>query len=79
MGSLLKLVLTFVIIYWLFKTVGKFFFNTFANKENQQRRYQGQQNRNTKTGNVHVDHNPNSNKTPHDFKGGEYVDYEEVE
>jgi len=79
MGGLLKLILIFVIIYWLFKTVGKFFFNTLTNKEGQNP-YQGNQQQKSREGSIHVDYNPKDKKGNHnDYKGGEYVDYEEVE
>lgn len=77
MGSLFKLILTIVIIYWLFKTVGKFFFNTLTNKERQQSPYQRNK-KQPREGSVHVDSKPNKDNIK-DFKGGEYVDYEEVE
>ncbi len=80
MGALLKFILIIGIIYWLFKTVGKFFFNTLTNKEGGQNPFQGNQQQPPREGSIHVDYNPNEKKgNQQDFKGGEYVDYEEVD
>lgn len=73
MSYFIKVILTCLVIYWLFKTVGRFFFTLFfMNKQhqNQQR---------PPKGNVQVDYIPKDAQQQKNFKGGEYVDYEEVE
>ena len=67
MGLLLKFILFAILIGYVIRVVGRFFFGiTGANQHDRVRR----------DGNVHVDSDPSKGKKG--FDGGEYVDYEEV-
>lgn len=80
-----KLIFIFIIAYYLIKKVGGFFFQTMVSgqqqqqQNSQQRTYSNQTNQRPE-GTIRVDNNPNQGtKNPSDFKGGDYVDFEEVE
>jgi len=78
--GLFRILLIGLVIYWLYKTVGKFFFKTLSGNGGQQNPYQGHQQQRSREGSIHVDYNPKDKKgNQQDFKGGEYVDYEEVD
>ena len=72
-GLLIKLALAFIIISYLYKKVGRFFFNVFAKQ---------QVNSKTSTNDEHqkkttfFDKTQKNNKN---FTAGDYVDYEEVD
>ena len=76
------LIILFLIGYLFFK-IGGFLFRLFLGrtaKAAQERQYQ-QNNKGRKTKNgIHIDHIPNQKgkRTGGNFKGGEYVDYEDV-
>ena len=76
---MLKLLAIIVLFIFLFRTVGFFlrilFGGTFANKSNSGY----QTHRRKPSGNLNVDHSPNQNKKKGDFKGGEYIDYEDLD
>ena len=84
MGLLFKIILAFVVFSWIFRGVSKFLLGGFV-KQAQQRQAQQQQDQQTRPsdGNVNVKFSPNkkskSQKTSDDFKGGDYVDYEELD
>ena len=86
--ALLKYLLIVFLIFWLISKAWKFLFRgllwfmgakTMAGAAGQ-----GQQQRRTRQrpsdGNVEINYNPKNkkDKNTHNFKGGEYVDYEEV-
>lgn len=79
-----KAILGFIIIYYLFKKVGGFFFKTFAGNIHEQSRPKGNK---TNYGNRHYSFNEEKTNTKTNqrqkentnFKGGEYIDFEEVE
>lgn len=76
------LLILFLIGYIIFK-IGGFFFRLFLGrtaKAAQERQYkQNNKGKTTKDG-ISIDHIPNQNgkRTGGNFKGGEYVDYEDV-
>jgi hypothetical protein len=76
------LIILFLIGYLFFK-IGGFLFRLFLGrtaKAAQERQYQqNNKGRKTKDG-IHIDHIPNQKgkRTGGNFKGGEYVDYEDV-
>ena len=81
MGSLIRMILIFAIVYYLIKKVGGFFYRTVAgssdnSQTNSQQRHSRHQHR---EGEIRVEKAPNNKKSASDFKGGEYVDFEEVE
>lgn len=84
MGWLLKLILFIVVLNWLFKGVSRFLFGNLS-KQAQQQQFSGNQQRRQsaqpKDGNVKVEYAPkNKNeKSAENFRGGDYVDYEEVD
>jgi hypothetical protein len=74
---MLKFLLIICIITYLVYKVGSFFFRAGAASQHF-RNYQQQQ-RKTFNGNTHGDPQyPNEKKRSGKYKGGEYVDYEEV-
>lgn len=81
MGWLLKGILFFVVFSWIFRTVTKFFLGGVI-KQAQQRQTQQHQQTRPADGNVHVKftskNKSKEEKTSDDFKGGDYVDYEEL-
>ncbi|WKK82227.2 DUF4834 domain-containing protein [Marivirga arenosa] len=78
-----KFLLILFLIGYLFFKIGGFIFRLFLGrtaKAAQERQYQqNNKGRTTKDG-VHIDHIPNQKgkRSGGNFKGGEYVDYEEV-
>lgn len=82
MGSLIRIILIFAIVYYLIKKVGGFFYRTVAGSSGQnqgnasRQRYSSHQKR---EGEIRVEKAPNNKKPATNFKGGEYVDFEEVE
>lgn len=87
MGSLLRTILIFAIVYYLFKKVGGFFYRTVAGSpdpqsgnSSQQRGGFNNQGSQSRMGEIRVEKNPTQGKkSGADFKGGEYVDFEEVD
>ena len=62
----------FFLIYWFLILP----FKPAVDRERQQPQAQKKRNNN---GNLHIDYNPDKEKkSPKGYKGGEYVDYEEV-
>ncbi len=76
MGALLKFILLFIIVFYLFRLAGKLIIR-LAGNQIKKKQYEPTQKR---EGEIHVNHKPESKggKYGKDFKGGEYVDYEEV-
>ena len=80
---MLKLIFIFIIAYYLIKKVGGFFFQTMVSGQQQQGRQQKTYSKQTNQrpeGSIRVDTNPNQGKkNTEDFKGGDYVDFEEID
>lgn len=82
---MLKFLLILFLVFYLFIKVGGFIMKTlfsgFSNQQQGTGRNQNTQTKRPADGNVNIEYIPNSNKsnpTKKDFKGGDYVDYEEV-
>ncbi len=72
------LLIVFIVGYVFIKGLG-FFFRTILGGPTMGRSAHSQSTyRQPTNGNLRVDHMPNDKKTKKDFKGGEYVDFEEV-
>jgi len=82
MGWLIKIILFIVVFSWIFRGVVRFLsIGLFGQAQQQQSNRQYQQQKRPSDGNVHVDYAPKQNsnkKSSENFKGGDYVDYEEV-
>ncbi|MBO6495477.1 MAG: DUF4834 family protein [Roseivirga sp.] len=84
---LIKIILFIVVISWIFRGIVRFFsIGLFGQAQQQQQRgfsngRQYQQSRNNSDGNINIDYAPKkkSKKSSENFKGGDYVDYEEVD
>jgi hypothetical protein len=81
------LLITFLICYLIYKLGGfllKYFFISLGNKMQDSQSFQqsshSYQNRRSTNGDVDIDYIPKNGqpKKTKDFKGGEYVDYEEI-
>ena len=80
MGYILKFLLPVLIFYWVFKSVGRFM-SRMMNGGQQPQNFSGrQQPKRPIDGKVNVEYAPTkkSPKSSDNFKGGDYVDYEEV-
>lgn len=81
-----KFLLILALFCYLIYRVGGFLFRMFfigAQQSQQRNQYQGNysnsQSRKAPDSNLNIDHIPHKDKKdPKDFKGGEYVDFEEV-
>lgn len=76
------LVIVFLIGFLLTKVLGLFFrvlAGGSTSRPNQRGYQQQYQSGRSKDGNVNIDYVPNGSKAPKNFKGGEYVDYEEID
>ena len=88
MGALVKFLLFAFVAYWIFKGVFRYFFGNMikqAQQQQQQFRQQQSQANSRKSrpagSNVDVEMNAQKKKprkSSENYKGGEYVDYEEV-
>lgn len=88
MGAFIKGILVLLIAYYLITKVGKFFAGMFTGQNSQHSkntsRAQTNQNQSqqrestTRKGNIFIKKPANKDKDAADFKGGEYVDYEEI-
>ncbi len=82
MGYIFKYVLPILVIYWIFRSIGRFMTRMMGGGNPQQRNtHQQQKSTRPADGNVRVEYAPkNKNeKSADNFKGGDYVDYEEVD
>lgn len=77
---MLKLIAILVLIYFFFRSVGYIIRLLIGGGASTQRHnpYTSQQKRQTKEG-LNIDNVPKDQKKRKDFRGGDYVDYEEVE
>lgn len=74
---MLKILALLVLIFIFFKAVGMVFRLLLGTGDvNRTQRYSSTQSQRKREGSINVDHNPNSSNKG--YKGGEYVDYEEV-
>lgn len=72
---MLKVLLIIALVIYVLSKLG--LFRVFV--QSNHRGYNNQRNHNhSNDGDVNIDNNPNQNRKKSDFKGGEYVDYEEV-
>lgn len=72
-GDMWKFLLIVILVIYILNKIG--LFRVFVQSNHQRYNEPHQRNR-PNDGNVHIDNVPNQKKS--DFKGGEYVDYEEV-
>lgn len=86
MGGLIKFLLIMFIILFVLNKAGKLLrtFMTGGNpgQAHSRQRFNRKEEKETKAGNLWIKFNPKKNKHKRnisDFKGGEYVDYEEVD
>ena len=70
---MLKFLLIVVLIIYALNKLGLFRIFVQSNRGYDDRQYHR-----PNDGNVNIDNNPGQNRKKSDFKGGEYVDYEEV-
>lgn len=79
MGYILKYVLPILVFYWIFRSVGRFM-SRMMNGGQQQNFKEKQQGQKPSDGNVNIEYAPTKkhSKSADNFKGGDYVDYEEV-
>lgn len=84
MGVLLKGLLFFFVFVWIIRSVLRFFlgglFGPAQQRSFHQQRQQTEQR--SRTGGIHVNQPPKQSrkdKTSDDFKGGDYIEYEEVD
>ena len=82
-GYLIKLILFIIVFSWLFRTISKILLGRFYRKVQQEQQFSKQrQTKRPADGNVDInfsDSGKKNRKTPDHFKGGDYVDYEEIE
>jgi hypothetical protein len=86
MGALFRIILIFVIVYYVFKLLGRYLFPYMVKnqvekmQEKQARSHRDYANqRKAQEGKVTIDYNTKKNKQKRDNdQPGEYVDYEEV-
>lgn len=79
--TLLKYLLIFFLGMWLVKSILRGLLGRVIS-QSQQRNFDQQRSRQGRQGDIHVDYKSGKsgkNKTSSDYKGGEYIDYEEVD
>jgi len=79
---LFKIILAFVVFSWIFRLVSRFLLGGFVRQAQQRQAQQQHQQTRPSDGNVNIEFSSNKKskgqKTSDDFKGGDYVDYEEL-
>lgn len=78
---MLKLIAILVLIYFFFRSVGyvvRLLLGGGMAARNRNPYTGHQQRRNTREGDIHIDNAPKQEKKRKEFRGGDYVDYEEV-
>lgn len=83
MGWLIRFILFSLVITWVFRGISRFLSGSaFGQAQQQQRNFNGGNGKQRPSdGNVNIDYAPKQNstkKSSENFKGGDYVDYEEV-
>ncbi len=79
---LLKVLITLILILYLFYKVSGFLFKVvFGGLRNDPAQFRRSQQKSKKApgSNLNIDRIPHENKSKSTFKGGEYVDFEEVD
>ena len=76
--GLFRTLLIIVLVYYLFKIIGKIAMNVFVNQARANVRRQQQQNDRRREGEVTIMNDRNS-RSRYDRSEGEYVDFEEVD
>ena len=75
------LIIVGLIFYLIYRLLGFFFktiFMTAQQRTQQNNHQQGNHKRRASGGDLNIDYVPNENKSRDDFKGGDYVDFEEL-
>ena len=77
---MIKFLLIIFVFFFVLTKIGGFVMRTlFGNAVQRAQQQQQRSTRKPTDGNVHIDYAPKQDqKTPKDFKGGDYVDFEEV-
>lgn len=78
MGSFIRIFLIIVIVYYIFKVIGKIFVGSLINHAKSNIRENQQQANRKKEGEVTLINN-RKNQSQHGSNDGEYVDFEEVD
>lgn len=83
---LLRILLFGFVFWWILKGISRFLFGSLSQQQANQRNFNGggqqRQKQAPRDGNVNIDYAPKDQKTKKssdNFKGGDYVDYEEVD
>ncbi|NVJ48215.1 MAG: DUF4834 domain-containing protein [Cytophagia bacterium] len=81
---MIKYIFTFILIFWLVRSVFRFFTFGLFGQSQQNRNFNDNRDRQKRPseGNVNIDYAPksgSSKKSSQNYKGGDYVDYEEVD
>ena len=76
---MLKIFAILALLYFFLRSVGHVVRMIFGSTVSRSHNTTSQQQRRTTRDGLHVDSAPNKQKTKADFKGGDYVDYEEVD
>lgn len=77
---LLKVLITLILILYLFYKVSGFLFKiVFGGLRNDPSQFRRSQQRRAPDSNLNIDSIPSQKKDRNSFKGGEYVDFEEVD
>ncbi|MCF6361545.1 MAG: DUF4834 family protein [Cyclobacteriaceae bacterium] len=79
---MLKFFAILALLYFFFRSIGhvlRLVLGRSAQTRTRQNPYSSQGQQRASRGGLHVDSAPNRQKKKTDFKGGDYVDYEEVE
>jgi fructose-specific component phosphotransferase system IIB-like protein len=76
---MIKFLLIIIAFFYILSKVGGFIFRTLFGAAAQQAQQQRTHTKKPSDGNVQIDHAPkNEDKSSKNFKGGDYVDFEEV-
>ncbi len=79
MGAIIKFILIFIIVLYLIKKVGRFFYELFASPSDEKKQFNRKKasRKVNQEGDIHFQgERPEKNKK---FKAGDYVDFEEVD
>lgn len=85
MGLLIKFILFIVVFGWIFRGISRLFLGRLYKQAQQQQQFSQadrRQHKRPSDGNVNVDYAPQNKrgeKSADNFKGGDYVDYEDVD
>ncbi|MCB0494555.1 MAG: DUF4834 family protein [Cyclobacteriaceae bacterium] len=79
---MLKIIAILVLLYFFFRSIGfviRLLLGGGMTARNQNPYTNQQQRRQTRDGDLHIDNVPKQSKERKEFRGGDYVDYEEVD